>query len=198
MALPNFVDAGVAGILELDIGDGDSIEALAHTFGGLVDSLDVLVNNAGLNSGAFGVDRRAQGPLQTTKEVVLRQIEVNAVGPMLLTQALHRLLVKGHDPIVLNVSSQLGSMVVGPKVPFDVGYNASKSVLNMITVMSAAADRAVTYAAIHPGWVKSDMGGPGAAITIEESADGIVACLDRLTGEDSGRFLQLDGRDHPW
>jgi NAD(P)-dependent dehydrogenase (short-subunit alcohol dehydrogenase family) len=129
---------------------------------------------------------------------VLRQIEINAVGPMLVTQRLRPLLGAGTDPVVLNISSQLGSMVVGANVPFDVGYNASKSVLNMITVMSAKADPDVTYVAIHPGWVQSDMGGPNAAISVEESAAGIVANLAALTAADSGRFLKLDGTDHPW
>jgi NAD(P)-dependent dehydrogenase (short-subunit alcohol dehydrogenase family) len=190
--------AGAAGILALDIGDDDSIDAFASELAGRVDSIDTLINNAGMNSRDLGVDRRAQGPLQTTKHVVLRQIEVNAIGPMLVTQRLRQLLGAGTIPVVLNVSSQLGSMVVGATMPFDVGYNSSKSVLNMITAMSATADPDVIYLAIHPGWVQSDMGGPKAAISVDESATGIAAVLDGLTPADSGRFVKLDGSDHPW
>jgi NAD(P)-dependent dehydrogenase (short-subunit alcohol dehydrogenase family) len=191
-------DAGAAGVLELDIGDSGSIEAFGLNLATQVESVDTLINNAGMTSVDLGVDRRAQGPLQTTKEVVMRQIEVNAVGPMLVTQAVRPLLGNGSDPVVLNVSSQLGSMVVGAQMPFDVGYNSSKSVMNMVTVMSATADPAITYVAIHPGWVQSDMGGPKAAISVDESAQGIVSALNTLSPTDTGRFIKIDGDDHPW
>ena len=191
-------DAGAAGVLTLDIGDTDSIKAFGVDLATQVDSIDTLINNAGMTSVDLGVDRRAQGPLQTTKEVVMRQIEVNAVGPMLVTQAVRPLLDNGIDPVVLNVSSQLGSMVVGAQMPFDVGYNSSKSVMNMVTVMSATADPAVTYVAIHPGWVQSDMGGPKAAISVDESAQGIVSTLNTVSPTDTGRFIKIDGDDHPW
>lgn len=191
-------DAGAAGVLTLDVGDTGSIEAFGLDLTAHVDSIDTLINNAGMTSVDLGVDRRAQGPLQTTKEVVLRQIEVNAIGPMLVTQAVRPLLGAGTDPIVLNISSQLGSMVVGAQMPFDVGYNASKSVMNMVTVMSATADPNCAYVAIHPGWVQSDMGGPKAAISVDESAAAIVETLGGLTQADSGRFIKNDGTDHPW
>ena len=192
------LDPGAAGCLELDVGDTASIEAFGSELASKVSSIDTLINNAGMNSADLGVDRRAQGPLQTTKDVVLRQIEVNAVGAMLVTQVARPLLGEGTAPVVLNISSQLGSMVVGAKMPFDVGYNASKSVMNMITVMSATADPDVTYVALHPGWVQSDMGGPKAAITVDESAEGIVTTLATLGPPDSGRFVNIDGSDHPW
>jgi NAD(P)-dependent dehydrogenase (short-subunit alcohol dehydrogenase family) len=191
-------DAGAAGVLTLDIGDVDSIQAFGVDLATHVDSIDTLINNAGMTSAALGVDRRAQGPLQTTKEVVMRQIEVNAVGPMLVTQAVRPLLGSGVGPVVLNISSQLGSMVVGAQMPSDVGYNSSKSVMNMVTVMSATADPDVTYVAIHPGWVQSDMGGPKAALSIDESSQGIVSALNTLGPTDTGRFIKIDGNDHPW
>ena len=191
-------DAGAAGVLALDVGDTASIKSFGQELAAVADSIDTLVNNAGMTSADLGVDRRAQGPLQTTKDVVLRQIEVNAVGPMLVTQAVRPLLGAGTDPVVLNISSQLGSMVVGAQMPFDVGYNSSKSVMNMVTVMSATADKDCTYVAIHPGWVQSDMGGPKAAISVDESAAGIVEILGGLTAADTGRFVKIDGTDHPW
>lgn len=190
--------AGAAGVLQLDLGDDASIEAFGAALAAETDAVDTLINNGGLTSADLGVDRRAQGPLQTTKAVVLGQIEVNAVGPMLVTQQVRPLLGNGTDPLVLNVSSQLGSMVVGAKMPFDVGYNASKSVVNMVTVMSATADPDVTYVAIHPGWVQSDMGGPRAAISVDDSANGMADVLAGLTADDSGRFVTWEGNDHPW
>lgn len=192
------LNAGAAGTVDLDLESDASIGACAAAVGELTDSLDTLINNAGMNSLALGASRDAQGPFQAEKSVVLKQIEINAIGPMLLTQRLRPLLAAGSNPIVLNVSSQLGSMVVGGKLPRDVGYNASKSVMNMVTVMSATADPEVAYVAIHPGWVQSDMGGPAAAVSVEDSANGLVSVLDGLTIADSGRFLTWEGTDHPW
>lgn len=198
-AATELAEAGAAGVLALDIGDDASIEAFGAELASKVDSIDTLVNNAGMTSRDLGVDRSKQGPLETSKEVVMRQIEVNAVGPMLVTQAVRPLLGAGTGPMVLNVSSQLGSMVVGATMPFDVGYNSSKSVMNMVTVMSASADKEVGYVAIHPGWVQSDMGGPKAAISVDESATGIVDVLNGLSIADSGRFVKWDGSgDHIW
>lgn len=190
--------AGPAAIIQCDVGDDASIEGFASELGSKVDGLDILINNAGITSRDLGVDRSAQNPLQTTRDVVIGQIDVNALGSMMTTQALRPLLGAGNDPLVLNISSQLGSMVVGAKMPFDLGYNASKSVVNMMTVMSATADPDVTYVAIHPGWVQSDMGGERAAIPVEESAVGIVTVLNGLTSADSGRFVTWEGNDHPW
>lgn len=197
-AATDLAAVGPAGILQLDIGDDASIDAFGEALADQVDSIDGLINNAGMNSGDLGVDRRAQGPLQTTKPIVMQQIEINAVGPMLVTQRVRPLLGAGTNPVVLNVSSQLGSMVVGAKMPFDVGYNASKSVMNMVTVMSATADPDVSYVALHPGWVQSDMGGPKAAVSVADSANGIVDVFNDLTLADSGRFVTWEGAEHPW
>ncbi len=189
---------GPAGILRLDIGDEDSIAAFADALAGQTDAVDTLVNNAGMTARELGVDRRRQGPFDATPEVVLEQIRVNALGPMLLTRALRPLLQRGTDPVVANITSQLGSMVVGAQMPFDVGYNASKAVMNMVTVMSASSDPETIHVAIHPGWVRTDMSGPKAALDPGESAAGIVAVLDGLGPDDSGRFLRWDGTEHPW
>ncbi len=191
-------ELGPAGILPLDIGDEASIEGFASALAAQTDAVDTLVNNAGMTARELGVDRRTQGPFEAASDVVLEQIRVNALGPMLLTRALRPLLHRGTDPVVANITSQLGSMVVGAQMPFDVGYNASKAVMNMVTVMSASSDEAVTYVAIHPGWVRTDMSGPKAALDPQESAEGIADVLGRLTADDSGRFLRWDGSEHPW
>ncbi|MEM7093844.1 MAG: SDR family NAD(P)-dependent oxidoreductase [Actinomycetota bacterium] len=191
-------DAGAAAVFELDLEHDDSIAACAAAVAETTDSLDTLINNAGLNSAALGGDRSKQGPFEAQKEIVLKQIEINAMGPMLFTQRLQPLLHAGTEPIVLNLSSQLGSMVVGGKMARDVGYNSSKSVMNMVTVMSATVDPQVGYVAIHPGWVQSDMGGEAAAVSVADSVDGLVTVLDGLTVADSGRFLTWEGNEHPW
>lgn len=190
-------------VVQLDVTDRPSIETIAASLSEL-GHLDVLVNNSGIDSRALGGSREAAGIHDLDPDYFMGQIEVNAVGPMLVTRALTALLTArppgGEPAIIMNVSSQLGSMVVGDTGGRDVGYNASKAALNMITVKTAVAlgDRGVCTICVHPGWVQTDMGGSTAAVTIDESASGLKSVIDNLTMADNGRFLCWDGSEHPW
>jgi NAD(P)-dependent dehydrogenase (short-subunit alcohol dehydrogenase family) len=77
-------------------------------------------------------------------------------------------------------------------------YSTSKSALNMITRGLAADLRGIITVALDPGWVKTDMGGQGAELTVHESASGILKVIDSLTPADSGEFLRWDGKYNPW
>ena len=190
-------ESGVEGVLQLDLGYPPSIDSTAELMQTQLDGLDVLVNNAGVGTSAFGVERADAGPWEVGSDVVLDVVRVNALGPMLLTRALLPLLVRGDAPLVLNVSSQLGSMVVGPRVA-DTPYNVSKAALNMITVMMAASRSDISFVCMHPGWVRTDMGGAAAPLAAGDAGSAIATTLLSLTGEDSGRFINWDGSNHPW
>lgn len=188
-----------AGVVPLDAASEVSIEYLPTTLKA-AGSIDVLINNAGLDARAFGVDRATgAGPLALGADAFMGQIRVNSLGPMLVTRALLPQLRQADSPIVVNMSSQLGSMEVGGKAPRDVGYNASKAALNMVTVnlATALADE-VCVVSIHPGWVQTDMGGEQAQLAPDESAEGVGEIIDRLSMIDSGSFLRWDGQPHPW
>jgi NAD(P)-dependent dehydrogenase (short-subunit alcohol dehydrogenase family) len=191
-------EAGPAGIFQLDIGDRDSIAAFGEALAAETDAIDILCNNAGITSNDLGANRRECGPWQVDPDVVLREVDINALGPMLITRAVLPLLEAGENAVVLNTSSQLGSMIIGAAMPFDVAYNVSKAAVNMITVMSAATNKNVCFVALHPGWVKTDMGTDAAQLEVPEAAGAIVDSLLGLTIEDSGRFIRWDGTDHPW
>lgn len=190
--------AGPAGILKLDIGDLGSINNFCNELAETIDSLDILVNNAGITSNDLGADRRQCNPWQIDPQVVLEETRINALGPMMITRGLVDLLESGDNPVVLNTSSQLGSMVIGAMMPFDVAYNVSKAAVNMITVMSASTNKNICFVTLHPGWVKTDMGTDAAELEVPEAAGAIVDSLLALTIEDSGRFIRWDGTDHPW
>lgn len=190
--------AGPAGILKLDIGDLESINNFCNELAETIDSLDILVNNAGITSNDLGADRRQCNPWQIDPQVVLEETRINALGPMMITRGLVDLLESGDNPVVLNTSSQLGSMVIGAMMPFDVAYNVSKAAVNMITVMSASTNKNICFVTLHPGWVKTDMGTDAAELEVPEAAGAIVDSLLALTIEDSGRFIRWDGTDHPW
>ena len=80
------------------------------------------------------------------------------------------------------------------------GYRMSKAALNMAGKSLAIdlAPQQISVAILHPGWVQTDMGGPGAEITAEESASGIRNVISGLTKEDSGNFYKWNGEIHPW
>lgn len=191
-------EAGAAGILQLDIGDQASIDAFSAELAETTDAIDVLVNNAGITSNDLGADRRQCNPWQIDPQIVLDETRINAMGPMMITRGVIGLLEKGDNPVVMNTSSQLGSMVIGAAMPFDVAYNVSKAAVNMVTVMSASTNKNVCFVALHPGWVKTDMGTEAADLEVPEAAGAITDTLLGLTIADSGRFVRWDGTDHPW
>jgi len=191
-------EAGPAGILQLDLADRASIDNFGGALAKETDAIDVLVNNAGITSNDLGANRRECNPWQIDPDLVLQETNINALSPMLITRSVIELLEAGDNPVVMNTSSQLGSMVVGAAMPFDVAYNVSKAAVNMITVMSASTNKNVCFVALHPGWVKTDMGTDAAELEVPEAAGAIVDSLLGLTIADSGSFIRWDGTDHPW
>ena len=101
---------------------------------------------------------------------------------------------------VVNVSSQVGSIEVAHRIGSDASYTTSKAALNMLSLKQSQALRpaGVTVIALHPGWVRSDMGGPRATLEPADAAASIVGVVDHLTIEHTGSFLQWDGTVHPW
>lgn len=178
-----------------DASIASALEAMAD-----IDHLDVLINNAGINAVAVGAPEGARGPLDMGRDHFLAVMDVNAAGPLVLTQALVPLLRKADGALVVNISSQLGAMTFGHRAGNDIAYNASKAALNMVTVRTATelSSDDIAVVCIHPGWVRTDMGGSAASLGVDESASAIADTVDQLTLADSGRFLRWDGTDHDW
>mgnify|MGYP002629393821 CR=1 FL=1 len=194
------VELGPASITALDVADAESIERFGAAVCAASPSIDLLVNNAGLNATAFGADRAHVGPFEIDPEHFMGQVRANAVGPMLVTRALLESLKADAGAMVLNISSQLGAMTVGGAAGNDIGYNASKAALNMVTVRTAnlLASDGVSVVAMHPGWLRTDMGGAQAALDPAETADVIRATLSTLGPDASGYFIRWDGTAHDW
>jgi NAD(P)-dependent dehydrogenase (short-subunit alcohol dehydrogenase family) len=177
-------------VLPLDVGDAKSHAELARELPLVIDGLDLLVNNAGvLHSG----ERFGHVPPANLDD----SLRTNASGPFLLTQALAERLVDGAK--VANVSSVLGSIasVEGFNTP---SYAISKAAQNMATTLLAAAlrERSIALVALHPGWVRTEMGGSGAQIDAGESVRGLLKVIDALTLADSGHFVDYRGERVPW
>jgi len=175
---------------QLDVTDAASVAALAER---LADTpLDALLNNAGWfgQRGTFA---------EADPEVMLREYDVNCVGPLRVIQALLPALRAGELKLVMNMSSGLDSIGENDRGS-SVGYRASKAALNMVTATLAAelGDEGFVCVAMSPGWVRTDMGGPRATLAPEESVAGMLGVLGGLTRGDNGRFLAHDGREVPW
>jgi NAD(P)-dependent dehydrogenase (short-subunit alcohol dehydrogenase family) len=186
-----------AEVLPLDTGSGASIAAFGKAIGDR--PIDVLYNNAGIDARAVGADDGARSALDVTEHQFRTVMDVNVLGPLLVVQALVDNLRSAKGTII-NVSSQVGSIEVAQRIGRDVSYNSSKAALNMLTLKQSQVLRAdgVTVIAVHPGWVRSDMGGPTATLDPAESAAGLVTLVDKLTIEETGSFLQWDGSTHCW
>jgi len=186
-------------VIELDIASPTSIESFADRFGDA--SLDVLINNAGVDARALGVPDEERDVLNLSAQDFLDEFRVNALGPMLLTRALLVSLRKADGARIVNVSSTVGSMEVAATVGRDVGYVVSKAALNMITVKLAGrlSDDGIIAVALHPGLLRTPLGTPrGDLEDPAPAAAEIVALIDSLTPAQSGSFLHRDGTVHPW
>lgn len=125
-------------------------------------------------------------------------MEVNAVAPIRTVEALLDAGRIREGGTISIMTSQLGARRGRTGSLGD--YGDSKAALNDEFRRRAPewAGRGVTAVVIHPGWVKTEMGGPGAPVTVAESATGIKRVMDRLRPDDNGKFLTWDGRIHPW
>ncbi len=179
-------------VLTLDVLQLDSFSAFADSLAEHTDALDLLINNAGLlpSGERFG----------TVEPLDLEQtFRVNAAAPLLLTQALTPALARGLHPKVLNLSSELAS-IAQRKAFSTPSYCISKAALNMATRLMAfeLEQRGIGCAAVHPGWVKTDMGGANAPLAVEDSVRALIGFIERLAPEHYGGFFASDGRRLPW
>ena len=176
--------------LQLDVTDPASVAAAVRWVGDRHGRLDVLVNNAAITYDTW------QRAVDADLAVVREAAETNLYGPWLLVQEFLPLLrASGHGRIV-NVSSEAASLAsMGAGTP---AYNASKVALNALTRMLAAELRGdgILVNAICPGWVATDMGGPGGR-PVAEGAAGIVWAATLPDSGPTGGFFR-DGQPLPW
>jgi NAD(P)-dependent dehydrogenase (short-subunit alcohol dehydrogenase family) len=178
-------------VLPLDVANEKSRQELAHELPLVLDdSLDLLINNAGvLHSG------ERWGHVEPA--ILEDSLRTNAMGPFLLTQALAPRLRDGGT--VANVSSSMGSItdVAEFRSP---SYCISKAALGMATAQLARAlrPRDITVVALCPGWVRTDMGGASAPLSSAEAVAGLMRVIDGLTPADTGRFIDWQGRPLAW
>jgi len=180
---------GALDVHALDVTDDASTRALVKALGTV--KLDVLVNNAGYMASDQSIEDMDYDQWMTS-------FAVNAIAPWRVSVAFAHRLEASSCARIATVSSQMGSL---ERAGSDrVAYRSSKAAANMAmrTLALEWKPRGITVCMLHPGWVKTDMGGSHAALEPAESASGLLQVIDGLTLEDSGSFLDHAGKTMPW
>jgi NAD(P)-dependent dehydrogenase (short-subunit alcohol dehydrogenase family) len=198
--------AGVdADVLRFDITRPPAYEVAYDYFNSRYGRLDILVNNAGIAGGAFP----GTGPEHSAAEVPLdllhKVFETNFFAQVALTDALLPLIRKSEAGRIVNLSSILASLTLqaDPNSPIyhakSFAYDASKTALNAFTVHLAweLRDTKIKVNSAHPGWVKTDMGGPQAPMELSEGARTSAALATLPDDGPTGGFFHL-GQPLPW
>ena len=172
-------------ILPLDAADPASIDALALRLG--TRSIDVLIANAGI----------APRGLDAPKWIAA--LATNCIGPTLLVQALKDNVAASGERKMIAISSRMGSIADNDSGG-SVVYRSSKAALNAAWRSLSIDWRGdgIALAMLHPGWVQTRMGGPGASIDTHTSVAGMRKVIAGLTPDRSGSFLNYDGQELPW
>ena len=179
-----------AEIMQLDVTNPVSTEQLSRELD--TRPIDLLINNAGIlpmMPALEGIDM----------DDYERVMDVNTLGPVRVTRAVLPNLRSGRLRTIVNITSILGSIGENSSGGF-YGYRESKAALNMFT-KSLSADlgpEGFTCIVIHPGWVQTDMGGPSAPTTVQQSVQGIRRVIDGLSSADNGTFWSFEGKQFPW
>lgn len=175
----------------LDLEDFSSIDQLAAELH--AQRLDLLIQNAGV----YGRRNRDLG--STDYDDWMRTFRINTMAPFKLAESLVAPLSRGNHPILSVITSRMGSIDDNTSGG-SVVYRSTKAALNMVakTLSLDLAPYAIRVVALHPGWVKTDMGGANALISAEESVSGMRQVLASMGQKENGAFLAFDGRTIPW
>jgi len=188
----------------LDVSDQSSIKRLADK---LRDTaIDTLINNAGIFSGTgrdgshFMEDGEDKSQSFGSLDPIAwgKVLQVNAIAPLMVTEAFIPNILKSKTRKIIMITSQMGS--INNTQPGDIAYRSSKAALNasMRNIALELKDQGVTIISVHPGWVKTDMGGSRAHLTPETSVTGIRKVIAEMTLKETAQFLSYDGKVIPW
>lgn len=179
-------------ILPLVVGDSGSVTAMAEQLAGV--TIDIVINNAGMKGPEF----EEQNTYAMDFDGWAETFNVNSMGPVRVMQALMPNLKQAEAAKVVTITSQMGALSLD--MPAAHAYCASKAAVNKFMRLASIDLKKdeVAVGLIHPGWVQTDMGGPRADLTPQESAEGIVAVVDQLSMDSTGGFWKWNGETHDW
>lgn len=174
-------------IHQLDVTEPANFVALEQEFGST--PIDILINNAGISDGReTGVDY----------DIWEKAFQVNSIAPYRVSTAFRTNLAASTEKKLATISSILGSIT--DNTGGRTAYRASKAAVNQVMKGLASEYRAdgITVIILHPGWVRTDMGGPQAPVSPADSARGLKRVIAAATLENTGKFIDYQGKELPW
>lgn len=177
-------------LIQADVGNDQDLNNLAQFLHGR--GLDLIINNAGV----FGPRNQELGTID--RETWRQVLEINTISPLMLAQALADNLAQNKGTLAI-ISSKVGS-IDDNSGGAGYMYRSSKTAVNQV-VKSLSIDLApykIPVVALHPGWVRTDMGGPNGLIDVQESVSGLSQVIDRINMKQTGQFFNYDGSRIPW
>jgi len=179
-------------VCPLDVAKHEQIERLSLELSN--ESIDLLINNAGI----YPTSRR-DGFGATDYDAWARAFHINTMAPLKMAEAFIPQVTKSHLKTFVTITSKMGS-VADNRGGGSYVYRSSKAAVNMV-MKSLAIDlesTGVISVLLHPGWVRTNMGGPNGLISTEQSVTGMRQVIDNLKTENSGEFYAFDGKVVPW
>lgn len=182
--------------IAMDVTDIESVRKAAREVGSRIHGLDILINNAAVyleeKNAPLEEINLADGYLEKT-------MDTNAFGPLRVTQQFLPLLEKGRRKLLMNISSEAGS-IGDCRRDREFSYCMSKAALNMQSKIlhNYLQGRGIMVLAVHPGWVRTDMGGQEADIAPEESAEGIFKLTAKKWKADDQMYVDYRGKPMEW
>jgi NAD(P)-dependent dehydrogenase (short-subunit alcohol dehydrogenase family) len=189
----------------MDVVDEQQIIDLASWLTDKFGKIDLLINNAGVNSGT-----RAKGDKDLLEKnlllesldpaEVLNMVHINAIGPVLVAKYFRQMLAKSNNPKIINIGSWFGSVTI-KETGGNYSYAASKAALNMMNRALAfdIKEDNIISVVVNPGWVQTSMGGQRAKFTAEDAVKNLIEnVMNKITIADTGKFFNHDGNEHSW
>jgi NAD(P)-dependent dehydrogenase (short-subunit alcohol dehydrogenase family) len=183
--------AGKVSLHHLDVAVPDQVSELAKGLAG--EAIDLLINNAGITAHA----KTSLGDMDYA--LWEQMMRVNVMGPLRVAEALTANVAASERRVMLFLSSRAGSITDNLSGGRYI-YRSSKAALNMV-VKSLAIDlipKRIICAAVHPGWVRTDMGTAAAPVAVADSVTALRALIERLEPHHNGRFINYDGQELRW
>jgi NAD(P)-dependent dehydrogenase (short-subunit alcohol dehydrogenase family) len=183
-ALPGTIE-----VHQLDVADFAAASLLGETLRD--EAIDVLIANAGISG------PREMPPERVDGDAWSEVFRINTMAPLAIAGALHKQVARSRERKAVAISSRLGSIAANLEGGRHI-YRSSKAALNAVWHSFAIDNPGLIAAVLHPGWVKTDMGGDAAPVTPPESVAGMRQVIAGLVTQDSGRFFNYDGTPLPW
>lgn len=180
--------------VELEVTDTASLNRAAERIGAFTDKLDVIINNAGIH-GSTSFEKLEN----TDVDECLRVYDVNSLGPLRVVKAFLQYIRKGTFAKVINISSESGSIGASLR-DREFDYCMSKAALNMETKLLSNYLKKdnVAVLSVHPGWMRTDMGGSNAELDPYDTACRLVELFQNIRQTGQALFIDNEGKEFPW